>query len=164
LPQLDIATYATQIVWLAITFIALYWAMTRIGLPSVTRVLDERQARLKSDIDTAERLKAEAESILAAYGKAIAEARGAALATLKTAAAEQAARTAKRDGAFAAKLAERTAEAERRIGAAKNAALAEIRGVAALSAGAIAAKLAGLEIGHDRTAAAVAAVLATDRR
>ncbi len=164
LPQLDPSSYPAQLAWLAISFIVLYFLMARVALPRVAKVLEAREQHIAGDIETAERLKAEADAILAAYTKAIADARGAALAALKTASAEQAAETARRDHAFVAKLAERTAEAERKIGAAKNAALADIRGVAALSAGAIARKLAGLEVGNDRMAAAVAGILSTDRR
>jgi F-type H+-transporting ATPase subunit b len=75
MPQLVFADYAPQVVWLAITFGALYLILSRLALPGIARTLGDRDARLKGDIEAAERLRAEAESAIGAYQKSIAEAR-----------------------------------------------------------------------------------------
>ena len=75
MPQFDVATFPTQLVWLAITFVVLYFAMARMALPRIGQVLDERQKRIDDNLDKAETLKGEADTEAAAYAKVLAEAR-----------------------------------------------------------------------------------------
>src|SRR3546814_6905695 len=60
LPQLDADTYPTQIFWLVVTFVILYLIMSKVALPRIAEVLEERQERVADDIETAERLRSEA--------------------------------------------------------------------------------------------------------
>jgi len=159
MPQLEFADYAPQLVWLAITFVALYLLMARVALPGIARVLEDRERRIEDDLDRAGRLKAEADGVLAAYNKALAEARGAAQAELQKAAAAAAAEAARRDSAIAAELAAKTRAAEARIAAAKTAALVELRAAAAEVAAAAVVKLIGVEPPGDRIRAAVEAAV-----
>lgn len=62
MPQLDFATYASQIFWMAITFAILYFLMARVSLPKVRDVLQHRNDRIASDLKKAESLKKEAET------------------------------------------------------------------------------------------------------
>jgi len=146
MPQLDPSGFAPQIFWLLICFVALYLLMSRVALPRVTDVLRERQERIDDDLEKAARLKAEAEQVLAAYEAAMAESRGKALAVLREAGERMAAEAAKRQAEATARLDRQTEEAERRIGAAKQEALNNVRGVAAEAARAAAAKLIGTDI------------------
>jgi F-type H+-transporting ATPase subunit b len=160
MPQLNFADYEPQLVWLVITFVLLYLMMRRWGLPKVARVLDERERRIKSDLERAERLKAEADEALAAYRKTLADARAKAQAALREAAAAAATEASRREAAFAASMAERSRAAEQRIADAKRAALAEMRTVATELAAAMTARLAGIETSPDQARAAVEAALA----
>jgi len=159
MPQLEFADYAPQLVWLAISFVALYLLMARVALPGIAAVLADRERRIADDLDRAERLKAEADSVLAAYDKALAEARGAAQAEAQKATATLAADAGTRDRAFAAALAAKTQAAEARIAAAMTAALVELRTVAADVAAAAVAKLIGATPPGDRVQAAVEATI-----
>src|SRR3546814_1656625 len=76
LPQLDADTYPTQIFWLVVTFVILYLIMSKVALPRIAEVLEERQERVADDIETAERLRSEAAVVQSEYEKALAEARG----------------------------------------------------------------------------------------
>ena len=78
MPQLVFTDYGPQVVWLVITFVALYVLLSKLVLPSIARTLGERDQRLQGDIERAEKLRAEAETTLAAYRKTIGEARAAA--------------------------------------------------------------------------------------
>jgi F-type H+-transporting ATPase subunit b len=159
MPQLDVTTFPPQIIWLAITFIVLYILMATIGLPRVSRAIGLRRERIEGDLEKAQAMKSEAEAVIAAYEKALAEARAQAQQTLKETTERLNAESAERQRKLAEKLAAETAAAERRIAEAKTAALANIREVAVDVARAAAAKLAGGEIDGRRAAAAVDAVL-----
>jgi F-type H+-transporting ATPase subunit b len=157
MPQLVFADYAPQVVWLAITFIALYFILSRLALPGIARTLGDRDSRLQGDLAAAEKLKAEADASLAAYQKAIADARLKAQAELKQAGAEMAAEAAKREAAFAVEVNTRTKAAEASVAAAKKAALSDIRSMAGEAARQLVSRLGGGEPAAGDVATALAA-------
>ena len=159
MPQLDIATYLPQLFWLAVTFIALYLLMTWIGLPRIGGVIAQRRSRIEGDLEKAAQMRTEAEAVIAAYERALAEARADAQQTLKETTERLNAQAAERLNQAAEALNAETAAAERRIGEARAQALGNIRSVSVEVARAAAAKLAGIEIDQASTAAAVDAVL-----
>jgi F-type H+-transporting ATPase subunit b len=75
LPQLDIETYASQIFWLTVTFIVLYFLVAKIAMPRIAEVLEGRQERIEDDLDKAETLKKEAYLVRVEYEKALSSAR-----------------------------------------------------------------------------------------
>ncbi|MGH6890816.1 MAG: F0F1 ATP synthase subunit B' [Dongiaceae bacterium] len=143
MPQFDPTYFSPQLVWLAITFLALYLLMSRLVLPRITGILGQREDRIDGNLQRAETLKEEAAQVLAAYQRAIADARGQAQAALAKAAADIAAETATREAEFARKMADQTAAAEAGIRAAKAQALADVRGIASEVAALMAAKITG---------------------
>ncbi|PPR79265.1 MAG: ATP synthase subunit b, sodium ion specific [Alphaproteobacteria bacterium MarineAlpha2_Bin1] len=74
MPQLDIGTFIPQLVWLFLTFIVLYLIMSRAILPKIADVLEQRQDRIASDLEEAEKLKNEAQKVLKTYEREIEEA------------------------------------------------------------------------------------------
>jgi F-type H+-transporting ATPase subunit b len=146
MPQLEFSTYAPQLIWLAITFVILYLLMAKLALPRIAATLGNRQNKLESDLARAERVKAEAESVLAAYEKAMTDARTKAQAVTGQATADMAAEFAKKEAGFVAELNARTAEAEKRITAARDQALSDTRSVAAELTQSILRKVAGVEL------------------
>lgn len=159
MPQLDPSTFSPQLFWLVITFIVLLLLMSRVALPAIASVLNEREKRIHQDLSRAEKLKVEADEAQAGWQKALAAARARARDDMREAANAFAAETAKREAAFAEGLAKRMREVERNIAAAKARALVELPAVAADLAGAVVGKIAGLEIPEAaRRAAAVGAV------
>lgn len=159
MPQLDISTFSPQLFWLAISFILLLLLMWRLTLPRVGKVLEQREERIGGNLEKAEKLKAEADAILAAYQKAMADARAQAQAALVAAAAEITATTVAREADFAKKLADQTAAAEARIKASKSQALAEVRNMAGDLAAAMTSKLTGVAVTASDSGAIVDAVL-----
>jgi len=155
MPQLDVSTFAPQLIWLAISFVALYLLMWKLGLPRVNAVIEARRQRLDDDLARAAQMKAEAETVLTAYQKTLAEARAAAQATIKERTDRFAAEAAERQRQLAETLAEQTRAAEREIGAAKERAFVEIRNVAVDVARSVAEKLTGAPIDEGRLAPAV---------
>lgn len=75
MPQLDFADYAPQLIWLFITFVALYLLMARVALPRIATVLEERRDRIANDLAQAEQLRQETDEAIAAYEQALADAK-----------------------------------------------------------------------------------------
>jgi len=163
MPQLDPTAFAPQIVWLIIVFVALYALMAKVALPRIADVLEKREQRIAGDLDEAERLKRESEQAIAKYEAALADARAKALAIGAGARAEQAGAAASRRAAAAAQFAGRAKEAEAGIAAAKQAALANLQGIAAAAARDAVKKLLGDDVDADTATAAIAAVVREGR-
>jgi F-type H+-transporting ATPase subunit b len=159
MPQLDFSTFASQLAWLAISFVVLYILMAKLGLPSIGAAIEARRRHREGELDRASELRAEAERMIAAYEAARASAREQAQATLRETTERLAAAAAERQHQLAAALSDRTRTAEREIAAAKDRALSEIRNVASDVAASLAAKLTGLAPDAASVAAAVDRVL-----
>jgi len=159
MPQLDFSSYPSQIIWLLITFTALYLLMARVALPRIATVLEERRDRIANDLDEAERLKRDTETAIANYEAALAEARARAheiaQATREKLSAEIDAERGRVDDELAAK----TTAAEEIISAAKTKALTEIGNVATETAEAIVKELVGGRWSKANISAAVGAVM-----
>jgi F-type H+-transporting ATPase subunit b len=160
MPQLNVHDFAPQLVWLAITFIALYVLMAWVGLPRVGVALEARRNRIDGDLARASQVKTEAEAVLAAYQKGVAEARAQAQATLKATTDRLAAEAAQRQRELGEQLAQQIGAAEARIAAMKDEALAEVRGIAVDVGRAIVEKLTGAIPDGAKLAAAVDRTLA----
>ena len=74
MPQLDISSFPSQIFWLVITFVFLWWLMAKVALPKVGLVLEERQKKINDSLDMADDLRKEAASELESYEIAISKA------------------------------------------------------------------------------------------
>lgn len=159
LPQLNPASFPTQIFWLALTFAVLYYLMSKKALPRVAEVLEERQERISRDLAKAATLRDEAEAVMASVDKSVADARSQAQALVAQVAAEIEANNQARQSQLSADLAERLRQAEARIATAKDEALANVRAAATDIAQDIASKLAGVDADTGKVEAAVAAVI-----
>lgn len=146
LPQISqVGTFASQIFWLVVTFGLLYVVMSRVALPRIGDVVEERRDKIDDDLMRAETVRSEAEEVLAEYEKALAAAREEASGMLHQANEEMKAKMTERHEAFSQDLAERTREAEERIEAAKSEALKDLSSVAAETATAATNKLVGFK-------------------
>jgi F-type H+-transporting ATPase subunit b len=159
MPQLDFSTFPPQLIWLAVTFIVLYLVMANVGLPRVGRILGLRRQRIDGDLAQAARMKTEAEAVIAAYERALAEARIEAQGVMRDVTEKLNAEAAERQHKLAATLAAETAAAERRIAEAKSQALAGLGDVASDLVRAAALKVAGAEIDDAHARQAVDAAM-----
>lgn len=75
MPQLDISAWPPQLIWLAITFIALYFIVVRLAIPRVGGGIHNRRNVIEGDLGAAQRLRNETELAVATYEKELAEAR-----------------------------------------------------------------------------------------
>ena len=61
MPQFDPAVWSPQLIWLAISFVALYFLMSRVALPRISDVLEEREFKISDALRKAEGLRDDAE-------------------------------------------------------------------------------------------------------
>lgn len=158
-PPFDSHTFASQLVWLVITFVLLYVVLAKVALPRVGGIIAERQKRIDDDLAQANSFKTQSDSAIAAYEKALADARNRAqsiandMREKQTAEAESVRK--KIEGQFNVKL----ADAEKAIAATKQAAMANVRGIATDAAKAIVERLTGKAPADTAIDAAVTDVL-----
>jgi F-type H+-transporting ATPase subunit b len=60
MPQLDFSTFPNQIFWLLVTLVVIYLIMSRVALPRIEGVLQQRKNTIQGDLDKAEELKSRA--------------------------------------------------------------------------------------------------------
>ena len=163
MPQFWIEDFAPQMVWLIISFVALYFLMARLALPRIAELIETRHGRIADDLDQASELKNEAEAVIVEYEAALAEARSKAQLTITQATLESAQEMEKRNIELAETLAEGAAAAATRIHEAKVEALGELRIVATELALAAAERLLEAEVREADVAAAVETAMANLR-
>lgn len=157
MPQFDPTTFASQLFWLAVTFVLLYIIVSRYAIPRLGEVLEQRQKTMDDDLERARQLKAETEEAIATYEKALADARAKAHDVLRETQDQISKAADTRNREVAAKLASQIKQGEDRIAGARDQALAQVKEIAAGAAVAVAQKLAGLSIDDATAQAAVAA-------
>jgi F-type H+-transporting ATPase subunit b len=143
LPQFDFQWWPGEIAWFLIIFVAMLAFIRFFAAPRVGGTIDAREDKISGDIADARRLKEEAEALAQAAAAEAAQARAAAQRVAAEARAKAQAEVAARLAAEEAKLAEKGAEAEARIAKARDAAMANVAGIARETAGVIVAKLTG---------------------
>ena len=158
-PPFDKTTFASQIVWLVIFFVVLYLLISRIAVPRISGILEQRSKRIEDDFAEAQRDKEQSEAALVAYEKALADARSRAQAIGTDIRDKVHAEAEENRKALETRLNAQLAEAEKSIAATKSAAMANVRGIAVDAAGAIVERLAGTAPAAPAVTAAVDAAL-----
>ena len=82
MPQLDPTYWASQAFWLILIFTLLYLALSKIFIPKIKESIDDRENKIKDDLDEAQKLKLIAEEKLKEYELTVEEAKKAVLKTL----------------------------------------------------------------------------------
>jgi F-type H+-transporting ATPase subunit b len=142
-PPFDAHTFGSQLLWLAIAFGALYVLMSKVALPRVARILEDRETRVAGDLEAANTLKGQTDAAIAAYEKALADARAKAQAIAGETRDKLAGETDARRKALEADIATKLAAAEAQIAVSKSKAMESVYGIAVDAAQAIVARLVG---------------------
>nr|WP_083982982.1 F0F1 ATP synthase subunit B [Devosia soli] len=154
-PPFDPATFPSQLLWLAITFGVLYLLMSKVALPRIGNILENRKAIVDADLAAADASRQKTDAAIAAYESALANARakaqGIANETRETIQADLAAKR----GAVEADLAAKVSEAEARIASTKRDALTHVDEIAVETAQTVVAQIIG-DVPADSVRAAVA--------
>jgi F-type H+-transporting ATPase subunit b len=158
-PPFNKETFASQIVWLVIFFVALYVIISKLAIPRLGGIIEARSGRIDGDLAEAKKLKDQSDAALASYEKSLADAR--------TRAQTLAGETRDKLGAEAdqvrrkleAELNAKLAKAEETIAATKTSAMANVQGIAVDTATAIVERLIGTAPSGSAVQAAVADAL-----
>lgn len=142
-PPFNAETFASQLLWLALTFGFLYVLMSRVALPRIGGILESRRTRIEGDLKEADRLRVETERAAQAYEQALAEARANAHAIAEETRQGIRADIEGKRAKVEADLAEKVAAAEARIAETKTAALAHVEEIAAETAATLVGQLTG---------------------
>jgi F-type H+-transporting ATPase subunit b len=143
-PPFQKDTFASQLVSLLVAFVALYLIVSRIALPRVGSLLDERQNAIEGDLAAAQKLKDDSDAALKAYESELAAARSRAHAiSAETREKLNVAAEVERKK-LEERLSVKLAEAEKTIASTREAAMSNVRGIAAEAAAAIVQRLTGV--------------------
>src|ERR1700720_2383084 len=143
-PPFEKDTFASQLVSLAVAFVALYLIVSRIALPRVGSLLDQRQDAIEGDLAAAQKLKDESDAALKAYESELAAARSRAQAISNENREKLNATSEAERKTLEAQLSQKLAEAEKTIASTRESAMGNVRGIAAEAAAAIVHQLTGI--------------------
>ena len=68
MPQLDPKYWASQAFWLILVFVILYISLSKFYLPKIKSNLDNRENKIKEDLENANKFKDQSEAKLKEYG------------------------------------------------------------------------------------------------
>jgi F-type H+-transporting ATPase subunit b len=146
MPQLDPSLFPTQLFWLFVSFLVLFLIAWKAALPRIAEVLNARQNRIDGDLERAQALKSEAEEVLAAYERALADASAEAQEIHRELAQTLAAERTRRQEELSRRLSAQAREAESRIAGEKRRAVENIREAALEVVQSAAARLIGVDV------------------
>src|SRR5262245_5129237 len=156
MPQLDVNAWLPQLFWLAVTFLVLYFIISKVVIPRTGGVIAGRQNQIDNDLASAQRFKSDTDKAVAEYEKALAAARERAHViaqeTRDKLNGEVDTARAKLEGELTGKI----AAAEKAIQATRSQAMASVSDLAADIAADIVSRLTGTSVTKADAANAVA--------
>lgn len=158
-PQLNTASYPSQLFWLGVAFAVLYILMSRLALPRVAEVLEARRARKDGNLEEASRMNGEADTIKTAYEKSLAKAQKSAADAMTSAGQAISEKTSEAQARFAAESRKRLLTAEQTIAKAKTDALHSLADISAEIAADMAHKIADIQVNKADAKKAVLSVM-----
>lgn len=146
MPQLDIATYPSQLFWLCVCFFSTYFIMAKIILPRIADIIEQRRQKIDNCLDKAAKIKAQAEESLEKYQAALAKATSDAEKSLSRTYDELNKLIKEKQDELDKKLKDKIAESEIEIRRNKEKALSEVRHISEALATEIVKKIGLAEI------------------
>ena len=145
-PPLDTKTFPSQIFWLAIFFGLLYLLLSKMVLPRIGAILENRAKRIEGDLTEAKALQEQTVAAVSAYEKSLSDAKAKATSIAQETRGKLQASSDAERAALDADLAKKISTAESKIAASKAKAMNEVGDIAAESAMAIVEQLTGVKV------------------
>lgn len=161
MPQLSQLSevYLSQFLWLAVALGFIFFVIARGMVPKIQATVEDREKRISSDLEAAQRARSDAESTEADYRARIDASRAEAMKLAQAAKQESAREAEQRTNAVTAEIDEKIAKAEADIRSSLSEAMAELDGVAVEAAREMVVKLTGNTIPAAEATRAVKAEL-----
>ena len=142
-PPFEPEHFPSQLLWLAITFGAIYLFVSKVVVKRVGGVIAGRADRISRDLEEAASAKARADEMTASYVKALAEARNKAQGMARQMRDSMNAASESKRKAIEADLAAKLARADKEVAARKVEAMSNVGAIAQETAAANVARLTG---------------------
>lgn len=143
LPQFEFQHWAGQIVYLLFLFAILYWLMSKVFVPRLRSVIDQRASTIAAAVAVARQVQAEAAAQADLARAEVVEARSQSRAMAAAARARVTEDANRRAAEEEAVVNARIAEAETAIGQTRDAAMTHVASIAAAAAAAMVERLTG---------------------
>ncbi len=157
-PPMNPEFFASQILWLAITFGVFYYVLSKTIVPRISTVLENRRERIALDLQAAERMRQDADEAQAAYEQELASARKNSARIAGEARDKARADADAQRKSIESDLDARLESAQTRIADVKARALADVGTIAEDAAEAILNDIAGLGVSREDVSRAVQSV------
>ena len=131
LPQFDPTWFASQVFWLAVSFAVLYFFFAKKTLPDISSVIENRKNHIQADIESAEKLTAEADSVQESYQKGLEKSQNQAAKVIQDTESKMKEKAARSFDEFRERSESRMKEAEERIAESTETAMDEMNQMAA---------------------------------
>jgi F-type H+-transporting ATPase subunit b len=154
-PALNPETFAPQLIWLAIIFVLFYFALSRLALPRIEKVLKDRKAKIGGDIQAARDAQHHADKEAERYEAEIAAAKAKGHTTIRAAREKLEAELGEKRRDLDAQLAEKTAETEKNVKTFLERAAGEMESITASVVSDIVKELAGVEVNENEVRTAL---------
>lgn len=145
LPQFDPTWFASQVFWLGVSFAILYLFFSKKTLPDISSVIENRKNHIQADIETAEKLTAQADEVHEGYQADLEKAQAKAMKALYDSEAKMKEKAAKTFDEFRERSEKEMKDAEKRILNSKNAAMNDMNMIAAETASIAIEKIIGTQ-------------------
>lgn len=142
-PPFDTSHFTSQLFWLAVLFGLLYILMSKVALPRVSGILDDRAKRIAADLNAARAAQAHAAEAQKAHEKTVADARAVAQKTAQDARAAMSAQADTERKTLEMALAAKMQAADAQIAAGKASAMTNVSAIATEAAAMIVQQLTG---------------------
>ncbi len=164
LPQLDASTFPSQLFWLVVAFAVLYMIFSKKSLPDISNVLENRQNHIQSDLESAEKLKEEAEEAQHTYEKCLEDARSKSTKALQDVQDKMKEKAEKQNEAFREKADKDIQDLEKRLVKVKEDAMDDMNTIAAEVASEAAKKIVGINADIEQAKTVVKALNGTNAK
>ncbi len=141
MPQLDPTWFVSQFFWLCICFFTMLFLMSKIFIPKISDILEQRQRKIDDYLVKANQLKEQAEESLKKYQEALAKATAEANLSIESTRKEMNEYIAKKQNDLSDKLSKRLEEGENKINEAHKKAVNDVKNMAQNLALDVAAKI-----------------------
>ncbi len=156
-PPFDANNFAPQLVWLALTFGALYLLMSKIALPRVAGILDARSTKISSELDSAKHIQTQAAEAGRVYEQVLSDGKAHAQTLTQNTQNQMTIESDAKRRALEAELNAKLVAAEKQIAGIRDSAMANVEDIARGAASAIVKQLTGKSPDDDSVAKAVSA-------